>query len=436
MSRTRVTVESGDWAPALAKEEGGGGAESAAAACGLASAAADVTGGSSSGADLVETVRGAVLGDGCEFEGPFGPRPVVYADHTASGRALSFIESYVQTHVLPLYGNTHTTTSVTGRQSTLFRTEAREIVHRSVNGGARDVVLFVGSGVTAAINKVVHLLGLQAPGALHGAAAAAPGGAAAAEEVLARWRRTHSVDAYTYHNLSAKPDPNDIAARTGYCAAAQDDQAPAPHGKAGAGAGEAGAASAGKRGRAMAVVYVGPWEHHSNLLPWRESLAEVVQIAEDGDTGGIDLAMLERHLKQEVTAADGGGRLLIGSFSAGSNVSGAVADIGAVTSLLHRYGALSFWDFAAAGPHVAVNMNPSGPGAINSLDGAFLSPHKYVGGPQCPGVLVLKRHVFDLQVRRRRPWRPFRRACSDCDLPMCDVCSCHEPLRRRHGIRG
>ena len=36
------------------------------------------------------------------------------------------------------------------------------------------------------------------------------------------------------------------------------------------------------------VVFVGPYEHHSNELPWRESIAEVIEIKEDAD-GHIDL---------------------------------------------------------------------------------------------------------------------------------------------------
>ena len=79
-------------------------------------------------ADLVQTIRAAVIGEYEVVEGPFGPRRVVYADYTASGRALSFVEDYIRQAVLPLYANTHTESSGTGLQTTRFREEARQII--------------------------------------------------------------------------------------------------------------------------------------------------------------------------------------------------------------------------------------------------------------------------------------------------------------------
>jgi selenocysteine lyase/cysteine desulfurase len=91
------------------------------------------------------------------------------------------------------------------------------------------------------------------------------------------------------------------------------------------------------------VVFIGPFEHHSNELPWRESIADVVVIPQDAD-GHIDTAVLERKLVQYAARP-----LKIGSFSAASNVTGILSDTTLIASLLHAHGALSFWDFAAAG---------------------------------------------------------------------------------------
>ena len=140
------------------------------------------------------------------------------------------------------------------------------------------------------------------------------------------------------------------------------------------------------------MVFVGPYEHHSNELPWRESIAEVVVIGEDPD-GHIDVADLDRQLTRYAQRP-----LLIGSFSAASNVTGILTGTDAIAALLHARGALSFWDYAAAGPYVPIRVAASRPGAGDHKDAVFLSPHKFPGGPQTPGVLVVRRGLVRNQV--------------------------------------
>ncbi|MGB0784108.1 MAG: aminotransferase class V-fold PLP-dependent enzyme, partial [Marinomonas sp.] len=88
---------------------------------------------------------------------------------------------------------------------------------------------------------------------------------------------------------------------------------------------------------------------------------------------------------------------LIGSFSAASNVTGILCNQDAITSLLHRYHALSFWDFAAAAPYVKLDMNPSSDPAL-AKDAIFFSTHKFIGGPGTPGILVVKKAIIDNQI--------------------------------------
>ena len=102
-------------------------------------------------AELIESIRSAVIGRDEVVEGPFGYRKVTYADYTASGRSLSFIEDYIREAVMPLYANTHTESSGTGLQTTRFREEAREVVRRCVGASDEHAVLFCGSGMTGAI---------------------------------------------------------------------------------------------------------------------------------------------------------------------------------------------------------------------------------------------------------------------------------------------
>ena len=144
------------------------------------------------------------------------------------------------------------------------------------------------------------------------------------------------------------------------------------------------------------TVMVGPHQHHSSLLPWREVAARVVNIRSNS-AGQTDLD----HLEQELSVARSSGSVVVGCFSAASNVTGVLEDDLAVTAMLHKHGALAFWDYAAAAPYVDIDMNPKIPEdtrALCSKDAIFFSMHKFVGGVQTPGVLVAKKKLFQRNV--------------------------------------
>ena len=255
----------------------------------------------------IEQIREGVIGERQLFETAFGPKPMIYADYTASGRSLSFVEDAINQHVLPFYANTHSETSFTGKQSTQYREQAREAIHSALNTSDKHKVIFAGSGATAAINKLIDMLNLRLPAELN--------------------------SEYQFESQIKEAD--------------------------------------------KPVVFIGPYEHHSNELPWRESIATLVTIPLD-DKGQIDIAYLESQLRHYQNRPK-----LIGSFSAASNVTGLKTDVTKVSALLNRYNAMSCWDYAAAAPYVGIDMQ------ADKLDAVFISTHKFIGGPGTPGLLVV-----------------------------------------------
>jgi selenocysteine lyase/cysteine desulfurase len=140
------------------------------------------------------------------------------------------------------------------------------------------------------------------------------------------------------------------------------------------------------------VVFVGPYEHHSNEISWRDGLCEIVEVQLDKN-GHIDMQQLEQLLQLPKYQ----NRKRIGSFSAASNVTGLISPVHEIAALLHKYDALALFDYAASAPYVEVNMQPDDSTAENntSLDAVFISAHKFLGGPGSSGVLVFNKSIYN-----------------------------------------
>ncbi|RZC66104.1 hypothetical protein C5167_009796 [Papaver somniferum] len=264
-------------------------------------------------------LRSQVIGDNLEFETPFGKRKLVYADHTASGRSLHYIENYIIQNVLPFYGNTHTSDSYVGRKTSKMVQEATEYIKKCLGGSLNDALLFCGSGTTAAIKRLQEVMGIWVPSIL----------------------RDRIIQSQVMTNEERW------------------------------------------------VVFVGPYEHHSNILSWRQSLAEVIEIGLDDD-GLVDMESLKIQLER----FESENRPMLGSFSACSNVTGILVDTRAIACLLHEYGAFACFDFAASASYVEIDMRS---GNSDGYDAIFLSPHKFMGGPGTPGILMMNKALYQLR---------------------------------------
>lgn len=280
-----------------------------------------------------ETLRNEIIGNNYKFKTPYGERVLTYADFTASGKTLEFIEKYLL-EVQKCYGNTHTEDDITGEVTTMILHKSADIIKEHLNAGENCYVIPSGSGATGAIESFAKIIGIYIPPA-------------------SKKRIENIIDEYKKSNKEI----NEMLKNSGECLS---------H---------------------LPVVFIGPYEHHSNILIWKEGIAEVVEIGLDND-GALDL----EELKRKVSDKKYTGRLKIGSFSAASNVTGILTPVFKVAEILHGNNAYACFDFAACAPYINIDMNKSN---TEYFDAVYIAPHKFIGGPGSSGILVINKKVYD-----------------------------------------
>lgn len=287
--------------------------------------------------DFFSEFRENIIGREQAFQTPHGQKKILYADWTASGRAYAPIEDFIRKEIMPFMGNTHTGSTITGTLMSAAYEEAKAVIKEHVNAGPEDVLVFCGSGMTAAVNKLQRILGMRIPGRLA-----------------------------DYLKNSTQPESVDEDGASGSLAdAIHLDELQRP------------------------VVFITHMEHHSNQVSWLETIATVELIAADED-GNVDLQNFEdllvqyRHCKNKIAAV-----------TACSNVTGIKTPYHEIAKLVHAHNGLCFVDFACSAPYVDIDMHPAETGA--HLDAIYFSPHKFLGGPGTPGVLVFSSALYGNQ---------------------------------------
>ncbi len=268
-------------------------------------------------------LRNGMMGRDSEIETPFGPRRRLYFDYIASGLPFEPIEKVISERILPQMANTHTESNSSGRQITFHVENAYRSISRAVGATDDDVLIFVGAGATAAINRLILALGLRVP-----------------------------EQAAKLCDFKGRVPPE-------------------------------------KR----PVIFRSMMEHHSNDISWRETIGETRFVGFD-KSGQIDWRDLERQLN-EPDVRDR--PLKIGTFSAGSNVTGILTEVDTLAETMHAGGGYALFDYAAAAPYVNIDMHPGGNEARRK-DALFISTHKFAGGPQTPGILVANKGLFTSSV--------------------------------------
>jgi len=325
------------------------------------------------------SLREDIIGEEQIIGTAFGPRKLVYCDYTASGRAVGKIEDFILRQVLPYYGNTHTLTTATARQTTNFRNEARNTVKHYFNCDPQDdAVIFVENGTTGAVNKFVRILERSASWS---SLKWGDKNTSWEPEFYFRRDRWGSVEC-TLCNVRMK---NENVYRS-HCQTAMHTEKLAQKGK------DAPASRDPKDDHLLFLL--DPWAHHSLSLPFREMKMDDpnkhVTIAEFTDNPHFIDELVECASKHK------GPKIAV--LSAGSNVTGSIRDVQRITQLLHEVACIVCWDFAAVAGHRKIDLNPKHLGDLAKIDVAFFSPHKLLGGPGTSGILVAKKRLLQNKV--------------------------------------
>jgi selenocysteine lyase/cysteine desulfurase len=278
----------------------------------------------------LDYIRSQIIGSDLAFPTPFGERNILYADYTASGRGVQVIEDKLQ-NILRSYANTHTEDDYSGKYLTELFHDALKTIKRLVNAGENGRIISVGSGSTGALKKLQEIIGIYIP-------------------PVTKERVFHSIE-------RAGPGCEDIQKR-------METDRP--------------------------VVFIGPYEHHTNELMWREAFVEVVVIGLDSD-GRIDTQDLTEKIQDKRFA----NRFKIASFSAGSNITGIRTSVYDIARICHDSDCLIFYDFAAVAPYVEIDMNKD---HKSYFDAIFFSPHKFLGGPGSSGILIFREDLYRLDL--------------------------------------
>ena len=136
----------------------------------------------------------------------------------------------------------------------------------------------------------------------------------------------------------------------------------------------------------LPLVIITAYEHHSNEVTWRYQLCDI-KVVPLNEQGYMDLGSLRDILEENRDKYT----KILGSFSAGSNVTGIKTEIEDVVEIMKEYNGWVFFDYAGTGPYVKIDMSIG-------IDGIYLSPHKFLGGPGSCGIAIINNRIYDTEI--------------------------------------
>ena len=288
--------------------------------------------------DLLDFLASQTVGRNLLFKTSFGTKLKVYVDYAASGQDLKFILDEMA-KITELYANTHSESSYTGFYMNHLLNQAEEIIMNECKADTKDYfIIDGGAGSTYGIEMVQKILGTYIP------------------------PKTKELLKDLCNEKDFKMDFDQMKEEL-------------------------------RKQRALPTVIVSPYEHHSNEITWRKQFCDVVEVPFRLD-GFMDLVALENMLQEYSQKGP-----IICSFSAGSNVTGIKTDVTLVATMCKKYEAICLFDYAGVASYVPIDLSQRNDKGILLIDGVYISPHKFLGGPGTCGILILNKAVYDITIK-------------------------------------
>ncbi len=383
--------------------------------------------------EYLNTLFKNIIGNNIIFNSPFGKKSIIYSDFTASGRGINQIENFISNEILPFYANVHSNCGYLSVQSEYFRQESKSIVRRYCNTDENNSIIFTGQGTTNAIHKLIKLLNLNEYclfykdlKRLFDIRNLFNGDIESFEkynfnyinDIKSNFVKLFKINNFCFCNRWGGFDC--VLCRMGFTTESQYNE----HEK-----GEIhlnniqnirvknnennfiDSISSKYDDKSnnfineilndyelfQPLIFLSIYEHNSNYLSWRETGSKIIFISNPEELK----TEIENFKKNYIK---------MGSFTSGSNITGKYNDIDQLSIIMHKNNGLIFSDYAASAPYIKIDMNKKLDNNYRKLlgfnyeitekdsnlcfkDAIFFSPHKFLGGPNSPGVLLIQQRI-------------------------------------------
>ena len=406
-----------------------------------------------------------MIGNNIEFESPFKDEEhnfmkkyIIYNDFTASGKGLYSLERFMKNQILPTYANVHSTVGHNAEITSKYLHEAKEILRNYTNAHGNYSIIFHGQGATGGVHKLIEVLSIKKYEAFYEDLKTAfeLKQAFKDEDIVEKLKdglikkiKDQFTELFININYCFKIKENkeyktkcvlckiDLINEGDYHKHTESivhkkflqDYEKNPielfsmhnhtisdfmdvirkeyniHSK------ESILKLIDDYKKFKPVIFNSLYEHNSNSLSWNETQCKIITISTDYELFYQTLKIeLDNHKDNYIK---------IGSFTASSNITGLLLDVDRIAVLMHEAKGYAFFDYAAGAPYLQIDVNDPLPDEYRKLlgfceldeydkskafkDGMFFSPHKFIGGPNTPGVLITHDRIYRNQLKPTQP---------------------------------